>query len=519
MRKNSFLVSISCITLTFFLFTAANAQEQIIQKDSLYSKILQENRPLHIVFPKNYNPASMDTYEIVYCLDDIADFLTMEWGMLQWEGFIPKNMIMVGITNPKPNGVDMRDRDFTPTKTSDISGGATKFLSFFKTELIPFINDKYKGKSNGNVLYGGSLAGLFVMYAFLNDPGLFTSYIAIDPSLWWDGFYLNKVASDKFDSITNSHNTLFIVGREGNAYTQMGINGIDSILHAKAPAGLDWTCVRYSNETHYSTNFKGFWDGLKFSYGGFYASAGGYPTSRKITIKPQRGIVLKDVPFKLICYNLMAKIYLHYTTDGTEPTLSSPRLAGDETPITLKTDSKVIVKSIGIRTEYNRMDSAFFVIGETVKSISQPINTQQGGLRYAYYQGTWDSLPDFKHLKPTKKGLSDKNFDVNNFINNKNFVCVMDGYLKISKAGYYILEMGGGNDQSRVYLDNKLILGKHFIPGEGEMYIVPLEAGFYPVRFEYFYKEGKSKLAPVYIKPEGVEDFPIPADMLYSLVY
>ena len=516
MQKNSFLCSVSCITFTFFLFTTANAQEQTIQEDSLYSQILKEERQLHIVLPKNYNPASTDKYEIVYCLDNIADFLTMEWGMLQWEGFIPKNMIMVGITNPKPNGIDMRDRDFTPTKTSDISGGAVKFLSFFKTELIPFINDKYKGKSKGTVLYGGSLGGLFVMYAFLNDPDLFTSYVAIDPSLWWDNFYLNKVASNKFDSIKNLHNTLFIVGREGNAYKEMGTYGIDSILHRKAPAGLDWTCVAYSNETHYSTNFKGFWDGLKFSYGGFYASTGGYSTSRKIAIKPKRGVVLAGVPFSLICYNLKAKTYLHYTTDGTEPASSSPTLAGDETPITLNKDSKVIVKSIGVREEYNRKDSAYFTVGEAFQSVPEPKNVKRGGLNYVYYEGTGDSLSDIKHNKPAQKGLADKSFDITKYNSNKTFACVLNGYLKIDKQGYYIFEMGDGDDYSKVYLSNQLILGNYFVYGDGDVYMIPLKEGFYPFRIEYFHKKDVGDLQPIYLKPEGIEDFPISTDMLYS---
>lgn len=34
--------------------------------------------------------------------------------------------------------------------------------------------------------------------------------------------------------------------------------------------------------------------------------------------------VLSNRPFKLICYNLAADAYLHYTTDGTVPGISSP---------------------------------------------------------------------------------------------------------------------------------------------------------------------------------------------------
>lgn len=516
MPQKNLRVLILIFSLQFLLNVPAKAQDQVTQVDSLYSQVLQEQRMLHIVFPKNYNPASTNKYEIVYCLDDIADFLTLEWGMLQWEGFIPRNMIMVGITNPKPNGVDMRDRDFTPTKTRENTGGATSFLSFIKKELIPYINKKYKGSNDGNILYGGSLGGLFVMYTFLNDPALFTSYIAIDPSLWWDDFLLPKTAAGKLDSNKELHNTLYIAGREGNAYNEIGVAAMDSVLRRKAPEGLDWTCVAYRNETHYSTNFKGFWDGLKFSYGGFYASTGGYSTSRKIAIKPKRGIVLKDVPFNLTCYNLMADRYLHYTTNGTEPTLSSPTLAGDETRISLARDSKVMVKSIGARSEYNKLDSACFVVGETLKSIAEPKKARQGGLFYACYQSTSDSFPDLKKSKPVKQGIAGKDFDVNKFANEKNFACILTGYIKIEHTGYYILEMGGGNDHSRVYLSNRQVLGNHFIRDEGEMYLLPLQAGFYPFRIEYFHKKGEAGLAPVYLKVEGKEDFAIPTEMLYS---
>lgn len=516
MPNKNLWILMMVFSLCFLLTVQTKAQGQVTQVDSLYSQILQEQRLVHIVFPKNYNPATNNKYEIVYCLDDIADFLTLEWGMLQWEGFIPKNMIMVGITNPKPNGVDMRDRDFTPTKTRENTGGAINFLSFIKNELIPYINKKYKGSNDGNILYGGSLGGLFVMYTFLNDPSLFTSYIAIDPSLWWDDFFLPKTAAGKLASNKELHNTLYIAGREGNAYNEMGLAEIDSVLRRKAPKGLDWTCLAYRNETHYSTNFKGFWDGLKFSYGGFYASTGGYPTSRKIAIKPKRGIVRKDVPFNLTCYNLIANRYLHFTTNGTEPTLSSPTLDGDETRISLAMDSKVLVKSIGVRSAYDKLDSACFVVGETFKSIAEPKKVKQGGLYYTCYQSTLDSFPDLKKSKPVKQGIAGKDFDVNKLVTDKNFVCILSGYIKIEQAGYYILEMGNGNDHTRVYLNNQQVLGNHFIRDEGEMYLLPLQAGFYPFRIEYFHKKGEAELVPVYLKPEGKEDFAIPVEMLYS---
>jgi predicted alpha/beta superfamily hydrolase len=78
---------------------------------------------------------------------------------LQGEEFLPE-LIIVGIPNMN---LGFRERDFTPTHVSGLSGGADKFLAFLKSELIPYIEKTYPAKADGNTLYGGSLAGLFVL--------------------------------------------------------------------------------------------------------------------------------------------------------------------------------------------------------------------------------------------------------------------------------------------------------------------------------------------------------------------
>lgn len=512
------LSTIAKVPLFILLLVSTVARSQHIStiKDSLFSATLKETRPLNVALPKNYDPAASDEYEVIYCLGDIPDFLNVEWSLLQWEGFIPKNTILVGIPDFEQHGVNMRERDLAPTKTSANSGEAGRFLLFFRNELMPYIGKRYHAKPGGHTLYGGSMGGLFVMYTFLTAPDLFTSFVAIDPSLWWDHFYLHQLAAEKFVRRDTLNNTLFIAGREGAAYQFMGVAGMDSILKANAPPGLDWKCVQYSNETHYSTNFKGFWEGLKFSYGGFYASAGGYPTSRKIAIKPDNGIVLRNKPFKLICYNLVADAYLRYTTDGTTPGIYSPRITGEETAITINRDSKVTVKSLGKRREYDKSANGFFQVEEVFPAMTMPAGALPGGLRYKYYEGNWDTIHDFRKLTPVETGIAGKDFNLNKVSKKNNYALVQEGYIKISEPGYYIFEMGTGNDHTRLYLNNRLILGGHFKTGEGESFMVPLEKGFYPLRINYFHKKNEVDLQPIYIKTEGQEDVPLPTDMLFS---
>lgn len=483
-----------------------NAQTAVIHQDSLYSRILKEERPIQIIFPKDYHPES-EKYELLFTVGGILDFEPMIWQFLQGESFIPKNMIMIGVPTVYKGNMEVHERDYTPTRTYPNTGGAANFLSFYEKELIPYLNSKYPVKIGHNTLYGGSLGGLFVMYTFLNKPNLFTSYIAVEPSLWWDNFYLNKIAPQKLDSLKGLHNTLFIANREGAPFHFMGAYGMDSILRAKSPKDLVWTCVKLSNENHFSTNLKGLWDGLKFSYGGYYPAGIGF--------KPLRGIIIKNKPFKLTCYTLLAEKYIAYTIDGTEPTRGSPKLSS-ETSLALPGDATVKIKSFCIREEYDQTVTAYLTAGDVFPSLAKPENVYPGGLHFSYYTGKWDTMPDLKKLKPVSTGVADQNFDVNQFKAAENFVCLMEGYMEIAKDGYYIFEMDNANDDSKVYVGNHLILAPQFEGALGQNFMVPFRKGFYPIRIEYLHKKGKPDLVPVYLKPEGVDDFPIGTEMLYS---
>lgn len=493
--------------------SSINAQQSLTVRDSIYSSVLQEERKIELIFPKGYKPDSPEKYEVLYCLEGISNFTQLEYNFLSGEGFIP-DLILVGLPNTEKNGVSMRDRDFTPTHTYGDTGGAGKFLLFLKNELIPYMQKRYPVKSSGHSLYGGSMSGLFAVYAFLADPDLFTSYIAVDPSLWWDNFYLQRSFDQFMPKPGKLRNTLWLAGREGSAFQYMGIAKMDSILSSRKLAGLSWKRQLYPNETHYSTQFKGLWDGLKFSYGGFYASTGGYITSRQIMIKPQRGLVVKDASFDLICYNLGNNPYIRYTTDGTEPTINSPSLTGEQTRISLNKTSLVRVKSFCVRDEYNKEDSAFFEVGNVIKSIKKPTGIKAGGLHFAYYEGGWDTIPDMSQLSPSRQGQADKDFDLSAFPTQPGYALSMDGYIKIENPGYYVFEMGGGN--FRVFLNDRLILGDHIISGIGQEFLVPLEKGFYPLRIQYLHTKGANSPQPLYLKPEGMEDFPVPSGMLYS---
>lgn len=199
--------------LCFFLinFYSINAQESLIKVEqfTLDSKILGKNREIDIHLPKNYFNTEFDKayYPVVYVLDGERNFPMLTaleiYGTRSMYRAFPE-MIIVGIRN-----ID-RNRDFTPTVTSDTSstkkanfptsGKATEFLSFINDELKPYIDSNFR--TNGyNILHGHSFGGLFALNTWVSNPNSFDAYIAIDPSLWWD----NRVVFDRLkEAIENN---------------------------------------------------------------------------------------------------------------------------------------------------------------------------------------------------------------------------------------------------------------------------------------------------------------------------
>jgi predicted alpha/beta superfamily hydrolase len=64
-------------------------------------------------------------------------------------------------------------------------GGSAKFRAFIREELMPDVERRYHARGPTAII-GESLAGLFVVETFLNEPRMFHTYIALSPSLWWN---------------------------------------------------------------------------------------------------------------------------------------------------------------------------------------------------------------------------------------------------------------------------------------------------------------------------------------------
>jgi len=168
---------------------------QIGKIDSLHSEILDETRNIWVYVPDEAagDVFGKTNYPVLYLLDGPGHFHAVT-GMLKNlgdNGIVPR-MVVVGIPNTD------RTRDLTPSHVDVMfgdsafvmtSGGGANFMDFMEKELIPFVEDKYH-VTGYRTFVGHSFGGLAAVYSLLDRPQLFSNYVAIDPSLWWDDFLL-----------------------------------------------------------------------------------------------------------------------------------------------------------------------------------------------------------------------------------------------------------------------------------------------------------------------------------------
>ena len=156
---------------------------------TIASKVLGETRRINVYMPPGHADAPQTPVPVLYMPDGGMgeDFLHVA-GLVQVSvgNGTMRPFLLVGIENTE------RRRDMTgPTdnpedkKIAPRTGGSEAFRKFIRTELMPAVKARYRVTSE-TAIVGESLAGLFVVETFFLEPDLFDTYIAFDPSLWWN---------------------------------------------------------------------------------------------------------------------------------------------------------------------------------------------------------------------------------------------------------------------------------------------------------------------------------------------
>ena len=284
------LISVIVIAISFSALAQQYNKVTIGTIDSIQSTILKEQRKIWVYVPESWPPGNKQRYPVLYLLDGEGHFYSVV-GMIQQLSQVNGNtvcpeMIVVGITNTD------RTRDLTPTKAApnppmidsamaNGSGGGEAFVSFIEKELMPHIDSLYPTQPY-KMLVGHSLGGLTVMNVLMNHTKLFNSYIAIDPSMWWDKKNLLLASKKKLIEMNFGGSNLYLgiantmepgmnitkVKTDTSMMTEhiRAILDLDKTIKAQTKNGLSYASKYYGDDDHGSVPMIATYDALHFFF-------------------------------------------------------------------------------------------------------------------------------------------------------------------------------------------------------------------------------------------------------------
>ncbi|HET7232167.1 MAG TPA: alpha/beta hydrolase-fold protein [Longimicrobium sp.] len=206
------------------------------------SAALAETRRINVFTPPMYDPAGDARLGVLYMPDggveeDFPHIIAAADEAIRAGEMRP--VLVVGIENTE------RRRDMTgPTEVdSDRAiaprvGGSAAFRRFIADELMPEVRQRYR-VTDERAIIGESLAGLFIVETFLLRPELFHTYIALDPSLWWNAEALVRSATDRLRVRPELDASLYLSSADEPDIVAAAERLADG-LRAHAPAGLRW---------------------------------------------------------------------------------------------------------------------------------------------------------------------------------------------------------------------------------------------------------------------------------------
>ena len=220
----------------------------------------------------------------------------------------------------------------------------------------------------------------------------------------------------------------------------------------------------------------------------------------------ENNIFINRVNFKL--KSDRQNIELRYTTDGSTPDSNSLLFSA---PVLLTETSIVSARCFRDGKPVSGTSKEIFTKVQPEHSIN--IENAVNGILYKYFEGDWDSIPDFDTVKVLDEKII-PNFSIMPAKSADHFGFEYNGYIKIPEDGVYTFYTAS-DDGSRLYIEKKLIVdndGQHAIVEKSG--IVPLSKGYHPIRVTFFENSGGQNLS-VMLKSQDMGKQTIPDSMLF----
>jgi predicted alpha/beta superfamily hydrolase len=216
------------------------------------SAVLHETRRINVFLPPVYHESAATSLPVLYMPDGGIgeDFLHVA-GLVQiavLNGTM-RPFLLVGIENTQ------RRRDMTgPTQNAEDRkiapqvGGSAAFRAFLRKELMPEVRKRYR-TTDETAIVGESLAGLFVVETLFLEPDLFDTYVAIDPSLWWNDGELVTRATQRLADRSRPSATLYLATSDEPGIVKP-VETLVATLRKSAPPTLRWHHEAMPEEHH-----------------------------------------------------------------------------------------------------------------------------------------------------------------------------------------------------------------------------------------------------------------------------
>ena len=223
------------------------------------SKHLNKDMIIDVYLPDRYAEKSGRYPVLVTCQSHFVHVGGITADMA-WKNGAPE-MIVASVRN-------YSSEDFIPEKVEGHpdSGGADRFIDFFRDELLPDLDSRYRTRPF-RIFYSGSFGGGFAVYMFLTQPAVFNAYLAATPAVDYEGassFIMNNVRT--YLAKNSFQGRFLYLGVENEPLLIPVLEQFVGILKGAEMKGSKWEYRAFLDEDHDSIANRVIYNGLKFVF-------------------------------------------------------------------------------------------------------------------------------------------------------------------------------------------------------------------------------------------------------------
>ena len=160
-------------------------------------------------------------------------------------------------------------------------------------------------------------------------------------------------------------------------------------------------------------------------------------------------------------------------------------------PVQIENNTTLMFQIKNSKTEVSGMENREFrkITYKEPVAVSNP----EPGLKYAYYEGEWNSIPNFSSLTAVNEGIA-YDFAVSDLAKREDhWALVYTGLIKINEDNLYIFRVNA-DDAARFYIDGEMVTDEITKINGENVGALALKKGYHTVGIEFLELEGNARL-------------------------